>query len=957
MKHQEVLNRAIRAFRVNDYEVAERLTRQLIAAFPDLVAAHILLGTVYGRQKRLAAAIQRFEHALALDPRNAEALNNLAVIYRQTGDTDRALSFVTRAVTREPDNGEILYNLGNIQKDVGNYPEAINAYQRAIAVQPELSVAYNNLGTLYDMTGDHTRALETFRRGLNHDANHPMLNYNAGNTLQEAGQLTEAERHYQAAHKSRPGWTDAINNLGIIHEQQGNLIDAEATFRELLEIDPDNISAHNNLGSVLAKSGRVDDAIDHFRTALHHSPRYTRAAMNLGAVANRASNVAEAREILSTLVERDPDNPQMRRGLAEVYTRSGMHDQALAQWRILAEGAGDQMSEVWRELGVAYFRTGRREEGMRALEHYTTQNPNDTSHWARVARHLNEAGLSEDALVLSQRAIEADPLAIDGYVERAKILSALKRTEEAHEVLSRAEAIDATSPEVMAARVILRHEEGDRVGALSAADELISMQGERGTAEDLSRLNESLELYERMAQEWEQENPTAWRENVDKLVSLTQGAGDVGDEEGIQVSSSEGIDEESIPILRFSHGDEPLSEELEPLEIEGTDEGDEEDPFLESDLLETDGVSTADHIDAGRDELAGLLEDEVPPFLTPEEQAPAESFADELLAGEWEDSPSPEEVPVGESVVAGDPLENVPAESVAPPDAPLTASSVEGDLPAGAPGEGEPVANTPMAPVGGRALGAPPAPQAPPLSDRERVAPPPVSRHRPVAPPVEERDTPALSPREMPAETQVEAPTEIPNSGFAKGLPRDVEGQEVDDPLEGYAAAAGASPVPIAGSQEAQEAQLHDGAVSDEGEPYTEDPSLKSKLKGMIARLKGQLGEPSEDERIDLQRQAELFRYLMDLTSSLPPTYGEEFRRSEQRLKLLGVHSRLSGNGTLRDSAAAHAPRRLSDGEDPPLARTFGYLARLSESLPDREVGEHLKARAQRVEERLRDRE
>jgi len=131
----------------------------------------------------------------------------------------------------------------------------------------------------------------------------------------------------------------------------------------------------------------------------------------------------------------------------------------------------------------------------------------------------------------------------------------------------------------------------------------------------------------------------------------------------------------------------------------------------------------------------------------------------------------------------------------------------------------------------------------------------------------------------------------------------------------------------------------------------------------MIDRVRDQLGpepEPSEDEpQTGLSKQAKLFEYLMGLAGSLPPTRDQEYRQSEERLKLMGVHARLSGHATLRekakdrsDSPGSGSPAR--SGKPPQLSDTFDYLSSLSGYHPDPEVGGHLSERARRLSDRLR---
>lgn len=670
MKHKELLDRAISAFRVNDLEVAERLTKELLNDFPDLAAARVLLGTVYGRQNRHSDAIESFETAISLEPQNAEALNNLAVIYRQIGRTDDALEHVNKALAQEPDNPEILYNLGNIQKDLGNSREAIEAYERAVELEPDLAPAYNNLGTMYDRLGDTSSAINAFQRGLRYDKNHPTLNYNLGNSLQSVGRLKEAKESYQVARRVRPGWADALNNLGIVLDRLNDPEEALQTFEELLEVNPGDVKARNNIGTVLARQGRIDDAIEHFNTALAQQPKYTRAASNLGQLAAKASDPENSRAILQRLLKQDPDNIELRKSYAGVLTQTGMHQDALKHWeKISADSPKDP--ETIKELGLAQYRVGDRAKGEQTLQSYAEARPGDTSYLSDVARILQGEGLYDEALVLVDRAVKANPKDVSGLLRKAEILAELGREDEARESLGTAEGLRPEDRHVFAARANVFRALGDRDEALSAAERLISLQGQRASSDDLSSLNDSLELYEQMVEAWDYENVERWDRNLEKLGRLAE-AGRVSDENRpVEADETAVLDEESIPILNFTGGSAFAEEE----DLEEEEEEPEVQRFAFETRVESSGGDNAGGTgaqspgaaappptrQAGPDpyeDLRNMAEEDASlPFVPPEEEGfryPEAVDLEDELVGEPEDttpiiqpnlSPQPEEPP------------------------------------------------------------------------------------------------------------------------------------------------------------------------------------------------------------------------------------------------------------------------------------------------------------------------
>ncbi|MEJ5188886.1 MAG: tetratricopeptide repeat protein, partial [Breznakiellaceae bacterium] len=80
---QSLWERARGAFRLGDYREAERLLLLYLQQNPPSREARLLLGITLAKEEKHAEAEKIFKELLAENPRDLEALNNLAVIYRR----------------------------------------------------------------------------------------------------------------------------------------------------------------------------------------------------------------------------------------------------------------------------------------------------------------------------------------------------------------------------------------------------------------------------------------------------------------------------------------------------------------------------------------------------------------------------------------------------------------------------------------------------------------------------------------------------------------------------------------------------------------------------------------------------------------------------------------------------------------------------------------------------------
>jgi putative PEP-CTERM system TPR-repeat lipoprotein len=107
------------------------LLKQHVEKQPKDLAAKMLLAE---RQigGDVAGAIATYEVALQQNPNNYIAYNNLAYLYLQKGDIDKAKGFGQKAVELQPNNSAALDTLAQIYVAEKDYKEALSLYERAI---------------------------------------------------------------------------------------------------------------------------------------------------------------------------------------------------------------------------------------------------------------------------------------------------------------------------------------------------------------------------------------------------------------------------------------------------------------------------------------------------------------------------------------------------------------------------------------------------------------------------------------------------------------------------------------------------------------------------------------------------------------------------------------------------------------------------------------------------------
>ncbi len=127
-------------------------------------------------------------------------------------------------------------------------------------------------------------------------------------------------------------------------------------------------------------------------------------------------------------LETDPDNHMLRCSLANSLLRLGKIDEAINEYRKCIETS--PTSEYWNNLGKALLNAGKYEEAAQAFSEVLEKNKWPDAYF-HLALALKSYGKMEKALEQLDEALKINPKYREAINERAQILEALDRKDEA----------------------------------------------------------------------------------------------------------------------------------------------------------------------------------------------------------------------------------------------------------------------------------------------------------------------------------------------------------------------------------------------------------------------------------------------------------------------------------------------------------------------------------------------
>jgi Tfp pilus assembly protein PilF len=160
------LELALYYHRAGDFENALQHYRVLLQRNELNAQAHNNLGLLYQEKNLLAESARELARAVLIEPRNVLAHNNYGVTLLLQGRPDEAAARFRTALALDPRSVDALVNLALAQRDGRQIEVAKETLLAALTLSPRSAAAHYNLAQLYDQTNEAARAADHYRKFL-----------------------------------------------------------------------------------------------------------------------------------------------------------------------------------------------------------------------------------------------------------------------------------------------------------------------------------------------------------------------------------------------------------------------------------------------------------------------------------------------------------------------------------------------------------------------------------------------------------------------------------------------------------------------------------------------------------------------------------------------------------------------------------------------------------------------
>jgi serine/threonine protein kinase len=189
------------------------------------------------RQQQYTQALQAYEEALRIDPRNFHAWNGKGTALYSQGNYKKAFEAYQRATEIDLDNPVVWVSAGLALNRLQRYQQAIVHFERAISLDPHFVSAWTGKADAQLDMNQPEEALDSYEKALTYDSRSFQAWNGLGNARSSLRDFANAVDAYTHALQVNPRSAVAWCNKAEALIQQGNYRAALDALKEATELD------------------------------------------------------------------------------------------------------------------------------------------------------------------------------------------------------------------------------------------------------------------------------------------------------------------------------------------------------------------------------------------------------------------------------------------------------------------------------------------------------------------------------------------------------------------------------------------------------------------------------------------------------------------------------------------------------------------------------------------------
>lgn len=245
---------------------------------PPRVTSYISQGNKFVESGGYEKAINYFEKAIKIDPKNAEAYTGKGQALGLLNLYPESLEYANQGITLNPNDAQAYIVKAIALTDLERYNAALIAADNAIKLKPESAEAYNAKGNALYFLERYEEALICYEKVIKIDPGLVHAYNSKGNTLYHLGKYAEAIKSYDETINVDSNYNDAYYSKADILYKLGKYRESIEYFDKYIERDSEYAPAFYNKSRALANLGVYDESLASLKEAIAFDNLYIQLA-------------------------------------------------------------------------------------------------------------------------------------------------------------------------------------------------------------------------------------------------------------------------------------------------------------------------------------------------------------------------------------------------------------------------------------------------------------------------------------------------------------------------------------------------------------------------------------------------------------------------------------------------------------------------------------------------------
>jgi tetratricopeptide (TPR) repeat protein len=229
---------------LKEFTAAENDSKRAIRLDSTNSAFYMTLADTYFSGNKTRLAKETLEIIETKFPDQNEALLKLAELYFAVRQYQKAIDYTNKALKNDVNNARAYFIKGSVYRESGDTTRAISSLETAIEQDNKFRDAFYDLGIIY-AARRNPLALDYYKNALDLDPRNVQVHYARAKFLQDVGRTEEAAAGYDALLKNDSTCADCYFNLGAIAvDIKKDYRSAIAFFTKAIGSDPSFAEAY-----------------------------------------------------------------------------------------------------------------------------------------------------------------------------------------------------------------------------------------------------------------------------------------------------------------------------------------------------------------------------------------------------------------------------------------------------------------------------------------------------------------------------------------------------------------------------------------------------------------------------------------------------------------------------------------------------------------------------------------